>query len=109
MSVHKRTTRVVRLQRKNGEVYQDCDVYIGRAVKKGGWNLKGSCWGNPYCLGKNGHSTVQEVLNAYEKHIRSSAHLMSQLHTLKGKRLGCWCKPKPCHGDVLVKLVNELQ
>ena len=23
-------------------------------------------------------------------------------------RLGCWCKPQLCHGDVLVELVNKL-
>ena len=27
---------------------------------------------------------------------------------LKGKTLGCFCKPKSCHGDVLVELANEL-
>ena len=24
---------------------------------------------------------------------------------LKGKKLGCWCKPECCHGDVLVELL----
>ena len=28
---------------------------------------------------------------------------------LKDKRLGCWCKPEPCHGDALVELVDELR
>lgn len=23
--------------------------------------------------------------------------------------LGCWCKPKACHGDVIIKLWKELQ
>ena len=32
--------------------------------------------------------------------------LLAQLHTLKGKRLACWCKPKACHGDVLAKLAD---
>jgi len=25
---------------------------------------------------------------------------------LRGKRLGCWCKPGPCHADVLVAWVD---
>ena len=108
-AIQKHTTRVVKLQRKKGEIYQDCDVYIGREVKRGGWNLKASCWGNPYCLGKNGMTTIQDVLTAYEAHVRASPHLMSKLPTLKGKRLGCWCYPKPCHGNVLLKLIKELQ
>jgi hypothetical protein len=28
---------------------------------------------------------------------------MQDLHELKDKRLGCFCKPKACHGDVLKK------
>ena len=32
---------------------------------------------------------------------------MRRLHELNGTTLGCWCKPNPCHGDVLVKLVQE--
>jgi hypothetical protein len=27
---------------------------------------------------------------------------------LKGKVLGCFCKPKECHGDILVELVEKL-
>ena len=26
---------------------------------------------------------------------------------LRGKTLGCWCAPKPCHGDVLLEIANE--
>ena len=32
---------------------------------------------------------------------------MHEIPLLVGKTLGCWCKPNPCHGDVLVKLVQE--
>ena len=31
---------------------------------------------------------------------------IDDLLSLDGKRLGCYCKPKPCHGDVLVELVK---
>ena len=32
---------------------------------------------------------------------------MREIPLLAGKTLGCWCKPNPCHRDVLVKLVQE--
>jgi hypothetical protein len=32
---------------------------------------------------------------------------MERLKELEGKALGCWCKPKSCHGDVLIKLIEE--
>ena len=43
-------TSVVKLSRVNGKVIQDCDVYIGRACFRGGWNLPASKWANPYAL-----------------------------------------------------------
>jgi hypothetical protein len=100
-------TRVVHLQRKKGEIVQDCDVYIGRAVTRGGWTLKQSKWANPFQIGKKGMKTVKEVARAYENHVRSNSMLMSSLHELRGNRLGCWCYPKFCHGNILIKLMKE--
>ena len=31
---------------------------------------------------------------------------MNDLDELKGKTLGCWCKPNNCHGDILIELAN---
>lgn len=73
------------------------DIYIGRPTK----------WGNPFEIGIEG--TRDEVIAKYEVWIRNNANLMDSLHELEGKVLGCWCKPKNCHGDILVKLLNEKQ
>ena len=27
---------------------------------------------------------------------------------LRGRVLGCWCAPKPCHGDVLAAIANDV-
>jgi len=27
--------------------------------------------------------------------------------SLRGKKLGCWCAPKSCHGDVIVEWLNQ--
>jgi hypothetical protein len=71
------------------------DVYIGRPSK----------WGNPFKIGKDG--TREEVIEKYREYILSKPELLKDLSELKGKILGCWCKPKACHGDVLVELLNE--
>ena len=39
--------------------------------------------------------------------IQKQPGLMNNLHELKGKVLGCWCKPKPCHGDMLIELIEN--
>lgn len=68
------------------------DVYIGRPSK----------WGNPFEIGKDG--TREQVIQAYEEWVVTQPHLVAALPDLRGKTLGCWCAPKPCHGDVLVRL-----
>ena len=72
------------------------DVYIGRP----------SFWGNPFEIGKDG--TREEVIEMYENYVRNNAKMMKMVKHLKGKTLGCWCHPKPCHGDVLLKLAEEM-
>jgi len=68
-----------------------------------------SIWANPYNKEyRRGEITLEESLAKYEADIRSCPDLMAKIPDLAGKRLGCWCKPKKCHGDVLVKLFKEL-
>jgi len=71
------------------------DVYIGRPSK----------WGNPYEVYKDG--SREEVIEKYRKWILLQPQLIKDLHELKNKILGCWCKPKACHGDILIELVNK--
>lgn len=96
---------VVHLKREKGEILQNCDVYLGRACARGGWQLPTSKWMNPFSVNKYGRD---EALRLYEAHIRSKPLLLATLQNdLRGKVLGCWCKPDPCHGDVLVRLLQE--
>lgn len=95
---------VVRIRRRGGEIVQDCEVYIGRACYMGGWSLPQSKWHNPFSAKIYSR---EESLAKYREHITSNAELMSQIGELKGKVLGCWCKPKTCHGDVLLELCSE--
>ena len=45
---------------------------------------------------------------SYRDWVVKQPQLLKDLHELRGKTLGCFCKPKRCHGDVLVELVNGL-
>lgn len=99
---------VVHLKRREGVVVQDCDIYIGRAMYQGGWRLPGSKWANPFRLDPASGNSRPRVLEAYERHLRGSPALMAALPELRGARLGCWCAPLACHGDILIKLLNEV-
>lgn len=64
-------------------------------------------WGNPFVVGKDG--TREEVIAKHRAWLLSleNKELLSQVRTeLKGKVLGCWCAPLPCHGDTLAELAN---
>jgi hypothetical protein len=97
---------VVRLKRKGGRVVQDCDVYIGRRWTAGGWDLPESPWANPFTVRQCGTAAV--AVEKFREYVQSRPDLMNRLHELGGKQLGCWCKPGPCHGDVLVDLYKAL-
>jgi len=77
------------------------DVYVGR----------GSVWGNPYShkegtLAEHVVGSRSEAIQKFEEYLLSNEELMGSLPELKGKTLGCWCKPKSCHGDILLRYAN---
>ena len=77
------------------------DVYVGRPGP----------WGNPYRLA-NPHDDRQRqaVLAKYRlwltRQVETGRLPLTRLKTLTGKRLVCWCAPKPCHGDVLAQAAD---
>lgn len=78
------------------------DVYIGRPSK----------WGNPFSHLPGTKAmyqvdTREDAIQMYEEWIKTQPELMNAIWELKGKVLGCWCSPKPCHGDVLMRLAND--
>lgn len=80
------------------------DMYIGRPSK----------WGNPFShkAGTRADFIVESreaAIAAYRDWITTGdgRYLLQDLHELKGKTLGCWCKPCSCHGDVLAELVSK--
>ena len=80
------------------------DVYIGR----------GSKWGNPFTHLDSATkaefkvATREESVEAFKEYIVNGdgQHLLADLDELRGKVLGCFCKPKACHGDVLLELLK---
>ena len=80
------------------------DIYIGRDVPEMG--IVGSKWGNPFVMSDGSDTERERVIAAYRAWIVDQPDLMASLEELRGQRLGCWCAPKPCHGDVLVELLS---
>lgn len=77
---------------KNIDIIPEDAVYIGR----------GSKWGNPFKIGIDGNRS--QVISLYEEWLKTQETLLDSIDELDGKTLVCFCKPKQCHGDILLKV-----
>ena len=69
-------------------------VYTGR----------GSKWGNPFRIGRDGDRA--SVIARDERWLADQYHLLRALDELRGRDLVCFCAPRACHGDLLLRLAN---
>lgn len=82
------------------------DVYIGRAR-----HGQDGYFGNPHPVdrpcplcGGTVHRRGEAVAafkRTFWKRVNSEPAYRERMQTLRGKRLGCFCKPEACHGDVI--------
>jgi hypothetical protein len=82
------------------------DIYIGRAGRG-----EDGYFGNPFRMG-NGASR-EDVVRRFQKYfterIEKDSEFKRRVLALKGKRLGCFCKPMACHGDVIADWLDEIE
>lgn len=93
---HKEVTVVANKYKQKWTV--DC-VYIGRPT----------IYGNPFAI--TPVCTREEVIKKYREYfwnrIHTDAAFLSAILKLKDKTLMCFCKPLPCHGDVIAEFPNS--
>ena len=94
-------TTVVNL--RTGEPY---DVYIGGPGKG-----EDGYFGNFAApLLYSGKMTREECLDIYRRYfafrVKTDPEFRRRLLELRGKRLGCFCSPLPCHGSVIAAWVD---
>ena len=96
-------TKVVNIKRN--EPY---DVYIGRAG-----HGEDGYFGNPYKAttlggGEIGRKeAIARFAHYFKARVKVDAEYREKVLALKGKRLGCFCSPLACHGDVYVKFLER--
>lgn len=89
-------TRVVNLRKER------FDVYIGRKT----WKYDGY-FGNPFLVREYGREGCLEKYREYfEKRLVEDKEFKQRIHELKGKVLGCFCKPEACHGDIIAEYLD---
>lgn len=100
-------TRVVNL--RTCSVIDHEVVYIGR----------GSLYGNPFSHLKSRYRTVivasrEEAVAKFREWVTTDMNVpgwkkptAEMIESLRGKKLGCYCAPAACHGDVYIELLGE--
>lgn len=108
MNVSENKTTVVHIRNR------DYDVKICRLKNNHIPNPpEEGCFGNPFYL-KNPYDEQErmQVIAQYRKYfyerIEKDPAFKEAVLTLKGKKLGCFCAPEPCHGDVIVEYLEGL-
>ena len=65
-----------------------------------------SRYGNPFVLDEDGDRDA--VCDSFEQHyLPHKPSLLKRIEELRGKVLVCHCHPKRCHGEALIKLLNQ--
>jgi hypothetical protein len=92
----------------------ECDVYVGRPMPG-----RRSRYGNPFKTADlkarhnlNDDQARKLAVALYRNWVLRSEHadavwIRAHVHELRGKRLGCWCAPLPCHAEVLAELAES--
>lgn len=74
---------------------------------------RGTIYGNPYVISIAKNISREKAISEYEKYLRilikTKKICIKELMRLDGETLACWCKPLPCHGDVIIKILEEIK
>jgi hypothetical protein len=94
---------------------EEYDIYAGR--RRFG---KDGYFGNPHPVGfpcticfpgdKKSHDrdgAIEAYRKDFERRITTDPEFRSRIEAGKGKRWGCFCKPLPCHVDVIVEYLEK--
>ncbi len=89
-------TRVVHCKRES------YDVMIDRTTM----------FGNPFPIGPRPwgctrEKSIEQYKNYFLARLASDPEFKKAVLALAGLTLGCWCKPKACHGGVIVEYLEK--
>ena len=92
---------------------EKCDVKITRTPKNESPDPpKFGCFGNPFPVQKYGREKCLDLFREYFlKRIEEDILFREAVLTLKGKKLGCFCKQPDkevaCHGDIIKEWLDN--
>lgn len=115
MTLKKNIVLMNNLPRVANLLHGEYDVYIGR-------QKSGMHFGNPFSSKENSLAGIKvethsESLECFRDWLYGIAHqdveperrqwVLNNIHLLYNKTLGCYCKPKKCHGDIYLEFILD--
>lgn len=87
---------------RNMDAGEEFDVYIGRKTP----------WGNPFPIEHGSSDATRKIVidkfrDYFQQEFLDKPENLTKIKMLRGLRLGCHCKPKECHGDVIANFLNN--
>lgn len=84
------------------------DLPVGQGLKSGGGYVyigRPSIFGNPYVIGIDGNrrEVLQRFAHYFLVKLKNEPQFRKEVLALRGKVLGCFCKPRLCHGDIIAR------
>lgn len=79
---------------------EPCDVYCGRAG-----HGRDGYWGNPHD-GASRSANIELFTRYFYHRLATDRVFEHRLEALRNKKLGCFCKPLPCHVDIIAEYLN---
>lgn len=82
------------------------DAYIGRAGRGEDGYL-----GNPFPIGPGmtREQSLERFQRYFDERIKKDSEFRKRVEGLRGMRIGCFCKPLECHGDVYVYWLDKME
>lgn len=112
----KGTSSIVNLSMDAYEVYAGRGRQVKSNMLTPGLETGEEGWlGNPHPIGFcticNEEHSRDECIQAFKtdfyRKLENDAIFRESVSALQGKILGCYCKPKACHGDIIVAWINK--
>lgn len=65
-------------------------------------------FGNPFKIFEDGTrlNVIKKFRKYFIRRVKKEKWFREQVENLRGQRLGCHCKPLPCHGDVIMEYLE---
>lgn len=99
-------TRVVHCKKEPYDFYGGRPSFLGNPYKIG-QKIPIMIAGQITYIHASRETTIDMFSKDFHRRVETDSTFRAKVLALKGHTLACWCKPKPCHLDVVAEWLDE--